>query len=425
LQPESPLQAWLARLELQHPKSIDLGLERSREVLARLATRLTCPIILVGGTNGKGSTCVYLEAILLAAGYRTGLYTSPHLLRYNERVRINGKDSDDDSIVAALAAVEAAKGATSLTYFEHGTLGAAWQFANDNVDVAIFEVGLGGRLDAVNLFEPDASIVTSVDLDHQDWLGADREAIGYEKAGIFRAAKPAICADPLPPQSLINHAHNVGADLQRVNVDFSFERQGQNWNFVWRGQTWSGLPMPQMAGDHQLRNAAAALAGLSSLWELLPVERKAIDQGVRSAWVAGRFQKVAEKPGVILDVGHNPEAARALANNLATHPVGGRTLAVFAILADKDIEGVALPLKNLIDEWHVCGLEGPRSRPVEKLAADLEAILDGGLIKRHPSPQEAYDAAANAASENDRILVFGSFHTVASVMAAHPTWQFR
>jgi dihydrofolate synthase/folylpolyglutamate synthase len=425
LQPESSLQAWLARLELQHPKSIDLGLERSREVLTRLAIRLTCPIILVGGTNGKGSTCAYLEAILLAAGYRTGLYTSPHLLNYNERVRINGKDSDDDAIVTALAAVETVKGPTSLTYFEHGTLAAAWQFAKENVEVAIFEVGLGGRLDAVNLFEPDVSIVTSVDLDHQDWLGADREAIGYEKAGIFRSGKPAICADPLPPQSLINHAFDVGADLQRINIDFSFEQHDQNWIFVWRGQAWPDLPRPVMAGDHQVRNAAAALAGLMNLQDRLSVEKEAIDQGLRSARAAGRFQKVAEKPEVILDVGHNPEAARALADNLAMYPVSGRTLAVFALLADKDLEGVALPLQNLIDEWHVCGLEGPRSRPVENLAADLETILNKGLVRCHPSPEEGYEAAASAASENDRILVFGSFHTVASVMAAHPTWQFR
>ncbi|MGA7179960.1 MAG: bifunctional tetrahydrofolate synthase/dihydrofolate synthase [Thiobacillaceae bacterium] len=419
------LQAWLARLELQHPKSIDLGLERSREVLARLDIGPTCPIILVGGTNGKGSTCAYLEAILLAAGYRAGLYTSPHLLMYNERVRVNGRNCDDDAIVAGLAAVEAVKGSTSLTYFEHGTLGAAWQFVQEKVDVALFEVGLGGRLDAVNLFEPDVSIVTSIDLDHQEWLGTDCETIGFEKAGIFRRGKPAVCSDPLPPQSLINHASDIGADLQRINTDFLFAQHGESWDFLWRGQTLSGLPKPVMAGDYQIRNASAALAGLMNLQEQLPVGKRAIDQGLRTARAVGRFHTVAERPEVILDVGHNPEAARALAGNLALRPVSGRTLAVFALLADKDLEGVVLPLKNLIDVWHVCGLGGPRSRPVEKLAADVKTILQKEAVECYPSPVEGFAAAIGAASQNDRILVFGSFHTVASVMAMHPTWQFR
>ena len=419
------LKAWLARLETLHPKSIDLGLERSRDVLRRLNLHLACPVILVAGTNGKGSTCAFLEAILQAAGYRTGLYTSPHLLRYNERVRIDGEDCSDKAIVAGLAAVEAARRETSLTYFEHGTLGAAWQFARASVDAAILEVGLGGRLDAVNLFEPDVSIVTSVDLDHQDWLGADREAIGLEKAGIFRPGKPAICADPQPPRSLRQHARKMAARLQMIGHDFGYRPGTDRWEFYWYGQTLSGLPLPAMVGEYQLRNAAAALAGLLNVQDSLPVTEGAIHQGLRKARAAARFQTIAGKPEVILDVAHNPEAARALAGNLRARPVAGRTLAVFALLADKDLPAVVSPLEDLIDAWYVCGLKGPRTRPADELARDVSKLIGNKTVESYPSPGEGCSAALSAASENDRILVFGSFHTVESVLAAYPTWQFR
>jgi dihydrofolate synthase/folylpolyglutamate synthase len=419
------LEAWLTRLESLHPKSIDLGLERSREVLQRLALQLACPVILVAGTNGKGSTCAFLESILQAAGYRTGLYTSPHLLRYNERVRIDGEDCSDEAIVSGLAAVDAARGKTSLTYFEHGTLAAAWQFARAGVEVAILEVGLGGRLDAVNLFEPAVSIVTSVDLDHQDWLGTDREAIGFEKAGIFRPAKPAVCADPQPPRSLQDHARKIAAGLQLIGQDFGYQRGPDSWQFYWYGQTLTGLPLPGMAGDYQLRNAAAAVAGLLNLQDSLPVAEAAIHQGVRQARAAARFQRIAGEPEVILDVAHNPEAARALAANLTAQPVAGRTLAVFAVLADKDLAAVVSPLEDLIDAWYVCGLKGPRTRPADELARDLGKLIRNKTLACYPSPVEGCAAALGAASKNDRILVFGSFHTVASVLVAHPTWQFR
>jgi dihydrofolate synthase / folylpolyglutamate synthase len=419
------LSHWLARLEQRHPRAIDLGLDRVARVREAMGLYPPFPIILVGGTNGKGSTCAYLEAILGAQGYKTGLYTSPHLLAYNERVRISGKNSDDDAIVAGLDAVEANRGETSLTYFEHGTLGAVWQFMNERVEVCILEVGLGGRLDAVNVYEPDVSIVTSVDLDHQAWLGDNREAIGFEKAGIFRAAKPAICADPSPPLSLTGFAKGIGADLQQCNRDFSFDRCDGSWNFEWRGRKLADLPLPIMTGDHQLRNAAAALAGLMNLRDRLPIGEGAIKDGLRRARVAGRFHKVADKPEVILDVAHNPEAARALAGNLMRQPVSGRTFAVFALLADKDTKGVVSPLRDLVDVWHVCALEGPRSVPVEKLACELEGVLQAGPVKRFLTPADGLAAATRAASENDRILVFGSFHTVASAMAANPTWQLR
>ena len=420
-----PLSHWLALLEQRHPRAIDLSLERVARVREVMGLHPCFPIILVGGTNGKGSTCAYLEAILGEQGHKTGLYTSPHLLAYNERVRINGKDSDDDAITAGLAAVEAYRGDNLLTYFEHGTLGAVWQFMHESVGVAILEVGLGGRLDAVNVFDPAVSIVTSVDLDHQDWLGDNREAIGFEKAGIFRAARPAICADPSPPVSLTRFAGEIGADLQQCNRDFWFERGDGSWRFEWRGQTIADLPMPLMIGDHQIRNAAAALAGLMNLGDRLPVKVTAIQDGLRRARVSGRFQKVAKSPEVILDVAHNPEAARALASNLMAQPVRGRTFAVFALLADKDIKGVVAPLMDIVDVWHVCALEGPRALPVETLAGRVEGVLQAAPVARFLSPAEGLAAAARVASENDRILVFGSFHTVASVMAANPTWQLR
>jgi dihydrofolate synthase/folylpolyglutamate synthase len=320
--------------------------------------------------------------------------------------------------------VEAVRGQTSLTYFEHGTLGAAWQFAQAKVDAAILEVGLGGRLDAVNLFEPDVSIVTSVDLDHQDWLGADREAIGFEKAGIFRPGKPAVCGDPQPPRSLGEHAHKMAARLQLIGRDFGYRRNTDNWQFYWYGQLLSDLPLPVMVGEFQLRNAAAALAGLLNVRDRLPLTEAAMHQGLRQARAPARFQIIAGEPEVILDVAHNPQAARALADNLMARPVAGHTLAVFALLADKDLPGVVSALEHLIDAWYVCGLKGPRTRPADELARDVRKLIGGKALASYPSPVEGYAAALSTASENDRILIFGSFHTVASVLAAHPTWQF-
>ncbi|MGA9162956.1 MAG: bifunctional tetrahydrofolate synthase/dihydrofolate synthase, partial [Thiobacillus sp.] len=315
------LADWLARLEQLHPNVIDLGLERVCRVRDAMGLAPTFPLIIVGGTNGKGSTCAYLEAILGAAGYRTGLYTSPHLLRYNERVRIDGKEARDAELVAAFEKIDAARGETSLTYFEFGTLGAMAQFIDAGVDVAILEVGLGGRLDAVNVFDPTAAIVTSVDLDHMDYLGDSREQIGFEKAGIYRAGRPAICADPAPPASLIGHARHIGAALRCVGQDFSARREDDHWTFFGADVTWQALPLPAMPGAYQLRNAAGALAVLESLQAYLPVSEAAIRAGLARAQVPGRFQRIAHAPEVILDVAHNPEAARALAATLREQPV--------------------------------------------------------------------------------------------------------
>ncbi|MDZ7593295.1 MAG: bifunctional tetrahydrofolate synthase/dihydrofolate synthase [Thiobacillus sp.] len=410
------LADWLARLEQLHPSTIELGLERVRRVKDALGLSPDFPLIIVGGTNGKGSTCAYLEAVLAAAGYKTGLYTSPHLLRYNERVRIAGHESADVDLVQAFERIDAARGDTSLTYFEFGTLGAMAQFIDAGVDVAILEVGLGGRLDAVNVFDAEVAIVTSVDLDHMDYLGDTREQIGFEKAGIYRAGRPAICADPAPPVSLLAHARQIGADLRCVGRDFSAQREGDQWTY--RGQTvsWPALPLPALAGTFQLRNAAAALAALEAVRDRLQVSEAAIRQGLAQARAAGRFQRIARAPDVILDVAHNPEAARALAATLREQPVAGRTLAVVGMLADKDAAGVFSALQGEIDAWWTCTPDSPRAQDAVALAAALNAYAGGAPISVQSDVNTALAEAQSAAREGDRILVFGSFHTVAAVL---------
>ncbi len=414
------LNDWLARLEQAHPTSIELGLARVAQVRDAMRLHPAFPVILVGGTNGKGSTCAYLDAILRAQGYKTGLYTSPHLLRYNERIRIDGMDAEDAAIVAGLDAVEAARGAVSLTYFEHGTLGAVWQFAQAGVDVAILEVGLGGRLDAVNIFDPVVSVVTTIDLDHQDWLGDTREKIGFEKVGIFRAGKPAICGDANPPQSLLQHAQVLGANLQCSGRDFSVTILADGWGFQMGDIDPGKLPVPALAGRHQFNNAAAALAALAAVADQLPVSLAAIHAGLACAQQPGRFQRIPNQPGAnhpetVLDVAHNPESARALADNLHACPVKGKNLAVFAMLADKDVAGVVEPLKGSFDAWLVAGLSGARGQTGQQLAGLLTPLV-AVPVAVYATPLEAYQAARLQVGEDDRITVFGSFHTVAEVL---------
>ena len=421
--PSATLAAWLERLERLHPAAIELGLERVREVKDALGLEPAFPVLVVGGTNGKGSTCAYLEAILRAAGYRTGLYTSPHLLRYNERVRIDGVEASDADIVRAFEAVDAARGETSLTYFEFGTLGAMWQFRKAAVDVAILEVGLGGRLDAVNVFDADAAAVTSVDLDHMDYLGDTREAIGFEKAGIFRAGRPAICADPAPPATLVDHALAIGADLRRIEIDFAARHDDGHWTYRGRDAIWRDLPRPAMPGAFQLRNAACALAVLEAVAPRLPVGETARRTGLALARVPGRFQRIAQAPDVIVDVAHNPEAARALAATLREHPVAGRTLAVVGMLADKDAAGVFDALTGAVDAWWTATPESPRARPSDALACVLRERLPDAAVTAVGSVADALHMARSAARENDRILVFGSFYTVAAVLDRHAATQ--
>ena len=416
------LADWLARLEQRHPSLIDLGLDRVRQVKDVLGLVPGFPVIVVGGTNGKGSTCAYLEAILRAAGYVTGLYTSPHLLRYNERVRIDGVESTDAQLVKAFEQIEVARGETSLTYFEFGTLGAMLQFIEARVDVAILEVGLGGRLDAVNVFDAEVAVVCSVDIDHTDYLGDTREQIGFEKAGIFRPGRPAFCTDPHPPTRLLEHADAIGASLYCLNRDFFALEEAGHWDYQGLHANWSKLPRPRMSGAYQIRNAAGALAALEALQTRLPVSEAAIHQGVLSAQVPGRFQRIARAPEIILDVAHNPDAARALAATLREQPAAGRTLAVVGMLADKDAAAVIEALASAIDAWWPCTPDSPRALAAAELAMLLRKQLGEVAVEVCPDVKTAMNRARSEALEDDRILVFGSFYTVASVLD-HATTQ--
>ena len=428
------LDDWLAHLEGLHPKGqagIELGLDRIRRVKDALGQTQHCPVIVVGGTNGKGSTCAYLENIIDRAGYKVGCYTSPHLLAYNERIRLNGQSVSDAALCTAFARVEAARqqaGEVALTYFEFGTL-AAWEvFAAAGVEAAILEVGLGGRLDAVNAYEPDISIVTTVALDHTEWLGPDRESIGFEKAGIFRVGKPALCADPNPPQRLLDHAAEIGADLRLIGRDFGFERangEGNENRLQWRWWCRSGetlikrsLAYPGLRGPTQLYNAAVVLAALDALTDKLPVTMQAIRPGLIETELPGRFQVVPGKPAIVLDVGHNPQAIKVLADNLSSMGFFDRTYAVVGMLNDKDIAGALLPLKGKVDYWHLATLTGLRGTSAEKLAEIVVAAGLGGEIVCHASPLLAMQAAKGLAAESDRIAVFGSFYTVAGALEA-------
>lgn len=407
------LSDWLALLESRHPRAIELGIERVDAVRRRLGLDLACPVITVGGTNGKGSTCAYLEAVLTDAGYRVGCYTSPHLLHYRERVRVGGEVLADALHVAAFAAVEAARGDIRLTYFEHGTLAAVWLFRKFEVEAMVLEVGLGGRLDAVNVFEPDCAVVTSVDLDHQEYLGDTREAIGREKAGIFRAGRPAVVTDPDPPESLLGHARALGARLLRLGNEITLEAGEGGWACSVGGRRYAALPLPALPGEFQLANAAAAVAALDALRDRLPVTMQALRTGLARARPPGRFQVVPGPPMIILDVAHNPQAARALASNLARLAGGRRRLGVLGMLRDKDVAGVVRPLQPYVDAWFPAGLPGPRGLTGEALRTLLaaEGIEAAGAYADVPQALKAACADAGAA---DIIIVFGSFYTVAA-----------
>lgn len=413
------LDGWLGLLEARHGQTIQLGLDRVRQVRDALNLPQTCPVFTIGGTNGKGSTCALLESVLLAAGYSVGLYTSPHLLRYNERVRVDGREVDDAVLVEAFAEVERARGETPLTYFEHGTLAAWVAFCRAGPDAIILEVGLGGRLDAVNVFEPDCAIVTSVAMDHMEFLGTDRESIGFEKAGIFRAGKPAICSDPLPPATLLAHAEAIGAKLLVSGRDFGFSGDQQQWAFwLAGGVRRGGLAYPALRGTNQLLNAAAVMAACESVRDVLPVPMQAIREGFMLVELPGRFQVLPGRPSVILDVAHNPQAAGVLNENLASMGFFPETWAVIGMLADKDVPGVIRLLRDRVDHWLVATLPGPRGLSAERLAGILQEAGVSADISQFESPRSAYQAARGRAAEGDRIVIFGSFLTVADVLAA-------
>ena len=413
------LDDWLRELERRHPSAIELGLERVRAVAGRM--RLPRParhVITVAGTNGKGSTVAFVESIARAAAWRVGAYTSPHLLRYNERVRIDGAEATDIELVDALDAVEAARGDTPLTYFEAGTLAALWLFGRARLDLAVLEVGLGGRLDAVNIVDADVAVITTVDLDHQDWLGADVEAIGFEKAGIARPWKPLVLGDDDPPASVLRHAYAIGASALRIGCDFfvdPVDARHWRWREIGHGMV---LPMPALAAPVQLRNAAVAVAALRAL--PVDIADAAIGAGIAAARLPGRLQHAVHAGiDVYVDVGHNPQAARGLGAWLAANPVAGRTLAVYGALADKDVAGVIGALDGRVDTWHLAGLEeaGTRSQPVEALAARLAGTHARDAALHRDVPQALATALREARPGRDRVLVFGSFHTAAAAIA--------
>ena len=414
--PDASLAQWLGYIERQHPQSIAMGLERVAEVRDRLGMHVRFPIITVGGTNGKGSTCALLEAMLAEAGYRVGCYTSPHLLAYNERVRVDRENLSDGDLCAAFAAVEAARGLVPLTYFEFGTLAALWHFDRARLDVAVLEVGLGGRLDAVNAFDADCAVITSIGLDHMDYLGPTREAIGFEKAGIFRSGRPAVVAEPDPPRTLLEHAAAVAARVLRTGIDFHVESDGLQWRYSGPGGMRAGLPHPSLRGPYQLGNAAAAITALDTLRERLPVAMSAVRQGLLRADLPGRFQVLPGRPVTILDVAHNPHAAERLATALGAMTGVRHTLFVFAMLADKDIEGVIRVVRPCADRWYLAPLGGPRGASVSRLDAALDAEQVFDPVERFGSVVEALAAAREAAGVDDRIVVFGSFLTVSQAL---------
>lgn len=411
------LEQWLRYIEGLHPQAIALGLERVERVRQTLAIAPAYPIITVGGTNGKGSCCAMLEAILLHAGYRVGCYTSPHLLCYNERVRTGGRSVDDETLCRAFERVEQARGDITLTYFEFGTLAAMLVFAETGIDAGILEVGLGGRLDAVNVFDADCALIASVDLDHQSYLGDTREAIGFEKAGIYRGGRPAVCADSDPPQSLLQHAGAIGAELLLIDRDFGFVGEPQQWRYWGPRIKRNGLPWPALRGRCQLANAAACLTALDALRERLPLTAADLRGGLLSVEVAGRFQVLPGRPLVVLDVAHNPHAARVLAANLAELPhTAGEVVAVCAMLRDKDIAGVVGALKGAFTRWLVADSAGARGAGAAELATALGQAGVRVPVAQYSSVAMAWREACKNAGDNDKIIVFGSFLTVAAVM---------
>ena len=410
------LTDWLGYIESIHPSTIDLTLERIKIVIECLNLDISFPILTVGGTNGKGSTCSILESIYREAGYKVACYTSPHFLNFNERIKIQTLAVSDEVICEAFSRIESAREGVTLTYFEYGTIAAMIIFSEAHVDVAILEVGLGGRLDAVNVFDADCAIVTTVDLDHMDYLGHTREAIGFEKAGIYRTEKTSICGDFDPPQSLIKHAELIHADLKIIGKDFGYEAHHDSFDFLIDSTFVMNLPLPKLQGDFQLANATNALMAVKAMEDKLPLTEISIQKGITLTLLPGRFQEVKKMPSLILDVAHNPQAARSLSHNLKTHVVPGKTIAVFSILKDKDIFGVINELNLDIDDWFIAEIQNERAASIENISNTIQKINPSAHIEAFKNIQEAYQFASKEVTRNDRIIVFGSFFTVADIM---------
>jgi dihydrofolate synthase / folylpolyglutamate synthase len=419
------LAGWLTHCERLHPKSIDLTLARMVVLRERLGLALDVPLVIVAGTNGKGSTCAMLEAIALEAGYRVGVHTSPHLVRFEERCRIDGREVQAEALLAHLEAVERVRGDLAPTFFEFTLLAIVRLLAAERLDLVVLEVGLGGRFDAVNAFDADCAVITSIALDHTEHLGATREAIGFEKAGIMRAGRPVVVSDPQPPQSVIEHAATVGADLWLAGRDFSFTGDRQQWNWTGRERRYSGMAYPALRGANQLLNAAGVLAVFEALRERVPIGAQAVRSGLARVELPGRFQIVPGRPTLVLDVAHNPHAVSTLAHNLDQMGFHPRTHAVFGAMRDKDIGAMLCRLAPLVDCWHFTDLPTPRAASASQLRELHAELVRGGGCRGpgaahascHSSPAQALQAALEAADPADRILVFGSFFTVGGVLA--------
>ena len=412
------LADWLAYAEHLHPQNIELGLARMREMVQRMGLRFDCPVFTVAGTNGKGSSCAMLEAILGHAGYRTGVFTSPHLVHFEERLRLQGEPVRAEALVPFFEAVEAARGELPLTYFEFTTLAILACMVAARLDVAVLEVGLGGRLDAVNAIDTDCALITSIDLDHMDWLGDDRERIGAEKAGIMRPGKPAIVSDPMPPASLQQTAERVGADLWLPGRDFHAGGDKQQWNWQGRGRRYAGLAYPALRGANQLVNAAGVLAALEALRPQLPVTAQAVRNGLATVELPGRFQIVPGQPVLVLDVAHNPHSVAALAENLDAMGFYPRTHAVFGVMADKELAPILTRMSPLVECWYFCDLPTPRAARAQDVQAAWQAQNRRADVASatFADPQAALRAAVAAADPTDRIVAFGSFFTVGGVL---------
>lgn len=419
------LDAWLTHCERLHPKNIEMGLDRVREVARRMDLRFDVPVITVAGTNGKGSTCAMLEAILLQAGYRPGVYTSPHLVHFQERCRVHGEIVTPEALLPHFEAVELARlrgDEVSLSYFEFTTLAILRCLSMSGLDVAILEVGLGGRLDAVNLIDADCAIITSIDLDHMEYLGNDRETIGLEKAGIMRTGRPVVVSDPLPPQSVLDRALEIGADLWRFGTDFNFSGDKLQWGWAGRGRRYSGLAYPALRGANQLVNASGVLAALTALRERLPITAQAVRNGLAMVELPGRFQIVPGQPALVLDVAHNPHSVAALSANLDAMGFYPCTHAVLGAMADKDLGPMLARIAPLVDRWYFTDLPTPRAESAAGLQAKWHALQMVAGGRREVStatfadPQQALAAAVAAADPADRIVVFGSFFTVGGVL---------
>ena len=416
----STLEDWLGWLETLHPKKIDLSLGRIKEVLAAMdLERPSYRIITIGGTNGKGSCVAILESIYLEAGYRVGAFTSPHLWRFNERLRVDGRDASDDALIAIFRAIDVARGDVTLSYFEYSAVAAIAEFANQGVQIALFEVGLGGRLDAVNALDPDASMIVSIDLDHQAWLGDTRDAIAFEKAGILRRARPAIVADRDPPAALVAYAQDLGTSLRLLGRDYDYELLSDGgWRYRTAASEPPALPVPPFGGRVQLGNVAACVAVIESLGTELPVPDTALAIGIERAWLPARLERrLLDGVEWVFDVAHNPAAACVLADELASRCKPRRTIAVFAAMADKDLTGIIEPLIPVVDEWLVTRADTERGASEDTLMAVLTE-QHARSTTAWPVVAEACRYARSLAADGDRVLVFGTCYIVGPAMAA-------